>query len=178
MGFHLLLGSMWKSNASKSNKWLCHPCCKAAFVIIIIESCGRILAHSFLLNCFNLATFYCFRAITACLRSCQSMLIGFKPGLWQDHSKTLYCWGRGFRGELAGVFWIIVLLPNPNLSKTFVWSVHTKHFPQKCHQDAFWQMWNDPSCYFWSAVVFVMDAIFLQSLAYFWMINKDLNWGK
>ncbi len=47
------------------------------------------LAHSSLQNCFNSATLEGFRVWMYCLRSCQSISIGFKSGLWFVHSKTL-----------------------------------------------------------------------------------------
>ncbi len=53
------------------------------------HSCGGILAHSSLQNCFNSATLEGFRAWMDCLRSCHSISIGFKSGLWLGHSKTL-----------------------------------------------------------------------------------------
>ncbi len=51
--------------------------------------CGGILVHSSLQNCFNSATLEGFRAWMDCLRSCHSISIGFKSGLWLGHSKTL-----------------------------------------------------------------------------------------
>ncbi len=50
---------------------------------------GWILAHSSLQNCFNSATLEGFQAWKDCLRSCQSISIGFKSGLWLGHSKTI-----------------------------------------------------------------------------------------
>ncbi len=75
--------------------------------------CGWILAHSSLQNCFNSATLEGFRAWMDWLRSCHSISIGFKPGLWLGHSKTFnFVFLEPFRGGLAGVFGIIVLLHN------------------------------------------------------------------
>ena len=54
----------------------------------LLHHCGGILAHSSLQNCFNSATLEGFRAWTACLRSCHSISIGFRSGLWLDHSRT------------------------------------------------------------------------------------------
>ncbi len=51
--------------------------------------CGGILAHSSLQNCFNSATLEGFEAWNDCLRSCHSISIRFKSGLWLGHSKTL-----------------------------------------------------------------------------------------
>ncbi len=51
--------------------------------------CGGILAHSSLQNCFNSVTLEGFQAWKDCLRSRHSSSIGFKPGLWLGHSKTL-----------------------------------------------------------------------------------------
>ncbi len=51
--------------------------------------CGWILAHSSLQNCFNSATLEGFRAWMDCLRSCHSISIGFKSGLWLGQAKTL-----------------------------------------------------------------------------------------
>ncbi len=51
--------------------------------------CGGILAHSSLQNCFNSATLEGFQSWMDCLRSCHSILFGFKSGLWLGHSKTL-----------------------------------------------------------------------------------------
>ncbi len=51
--------------------------------------CGGILAHASLQNCFNSATLEGFRAWMYCLRSCHSISIGFKSGLWLGHSKTI-----------------------------------------------------------------------------------------
>ncbi len=51
--------------------------------------CGGILAHSSLQNCFNSATLEGFRAWMDCLKSCHSISIRFKSGLWLGHSKTL-----------------------------------------------------------------------------------------
>ena len=50
--------------------------------------CGGILAHSSLQNCFNSVTLEGFRAWTAFLRSCHSISIGFRSGLWLGHSKV------------------------------------------------------------------------------------------
>ncbi len=44
--------------------------------------CGGILAHSSLQNCFNSATLEGFQAWKDCLRSCHSISIKFKSGLW------------------------------------------------------------------------------------------------
>ncbi len=51
--------------------------------------CRGILAHSSLQNCFNSATLEGFQAWKDCLRSCHSISIRFKSGLWFGHSKTL-----------------------------------------------------------------------------------------
>ncbi len=51
--------------------------------------CGGILSHSSLQNCFNSATLEVLRAWKDCLRSCHSISIGVKSGLWLSHSKTL-----------------------------------------------------------------------------------------
>ncbi len=51
--------------------------------------CGGILSQSSLQNCFNSATLEGFQAWKDCLRSCHSIPIGFKSGLWLGHSKTL-----------------------------------------------------------------------------------------
>ncbi len=77
--------------------------------------CGGILAHSSWQNCCNSATLEGFRAWTAFLRSCHSISIGFRSGLWLGHSKSLhFVFLQPFRGGFAGVFWIIVLLQNPS----------------------------------------------------------------
>ncbi len=62
--------------------------------------CGGILDHSSLQNCFNSATLEGFRVWMDCLRSCHSISIGFKSGIWLDHSpmdavfaqSLSYCW--------------------------------------------------------------------------------------
>ncbi len=80
-----LPGTKWKSNCiSKSNNWLCHP-----FQQQLQSSVCGILSHSSLQNCFNSATLEGFLAWMDCLRSCHSISIGFKSGLWFGHSKTL-----------------------------------------------------------------------------------------
>ncbi len=70
--------------------------------------CRGILAHSSLQNFFNSAILEGFQTWKDCLRSCHSISIGFKSGLWLGHSKTLI-FLEPFRGGLAGVFRIIVL---------------------------------------------------------------------
>ncbi len=57
-----------------------------------------------------------------CLRSCHSISIRFKSGLWLGHSKTLlFAFLEPFRGGLAGVFGIIVLLNNPSALELSNW---------------------------------------------------------
>ncbi len=51
--------------------------------------CGGILSHSSFQNCFNSDTLEVLRAWRDCLRSCHSISIGVKSGLWLGHSKTL-----------------------------------------------------------------------------------------
>ncbi len=51
--------------------------------------CGGILAHSSLHNCFNSATLEGFRSWMDCLRSCHSISIVFKSGLWLGHFQNL-----------------------------------------------------------------------------------------
>ncbi len=77
--------------------------------------CGGILAHSYLQNFINSATFEGFWAWKVCLRSCHSISNGFKSVLWFGPSKNLnFVFLEPFRGGLAGVFGIIVLLHEPN----------------------------------------------------------------
>ncbi len=54
----------------------------------LLQRCGGILAHSSWQNCCNSATLEGFRAWTAFLRSCHSISIGFRSGLWLGHSKV------------------------------------------------------------------------------------------
>ncbi len=75
--------------------------------------CGGILAQSSLQNCFNSATLEGFQAWKDCLRSCHSISIGFKSGLLTWPLQNLH-FVQPFRGGLAGVFGIIVLLHNPS----------------------------------------------------------------
>ncbi len=76
---------------------------------------GGILAHSNLQNFIHSATFEGFRAWKVCLRSCHSISVGFKSVLWFGPSKNLnFVFLEPFRGGLAGVFEIIVLLHEPN----------------------------------------------------------------
>ncbi len=70
--------------------------------------CGGILAHSSLQNCFNSATLEGFRAWMDCLRSCHSISIRFKSGLWLGHSKTLILFFLSHSEvNFAGVFGIM-----------------------------------------------------------------------
>ncbi len=71
---------------------LCSNNCNQAFAITGNE-CFTLLWRKFALsslqNCFNSATLEGFWAWMDCLRSCHSISIRFKCGLWLDHSKTL-----------------------------------------------------------------------------------------
>ncbi len=81
----------------------------------LLQRCVGILAHSSWQNCCNSSTLEGFRAWTAFLRSCHSISIGFRSGLWLGHSKVfILFFYQPFRGWFAGVFWIIVLLQNPS----------------------------------------------------------------
>ncbi len=59
-------------------------------VMSLLLCCGGILAHSCWQNCYNSATLKSFRAWTGFLRSCHSISIGFKSGLWLGHSKVVF----------------------------------------------------------------------------------------
>lgn len=76
--------------------------------------CGWILAHSSLQNCFNSATLEGFRAWKDCLRSCHSISIGFVWTLIWPLQNLNFVFLEPFRGGLAGVFGINVLLHNPS----------------------------------------------------------------
>ncbi len=62
----------------------------------LLQRCGGILAHLSWQNCCNSATLEGFRAWTAFLRSCHSISIGFRSGLWLSHSKVfiLFCFSH------------------------------------------------------------------------------------
>lgn len=38
-------------------------------------------------------------------------------------------------------------------------------------------MWDEPLCSTWFAVVFNLDAIFAQSISYWWIMNTNFNCG-
>ena len=102
--FHLLKGKcyskptspMWKSNCPPTPKnWLCHPWQQQLQSNVcdnwqwVFNAAGKEFWPTLLLrNCFNLATLEGFRAWAAHLRSCHSISIGFRSGLWLDHSRT------------------------------------------------------------------------------------------
>ena len=141
--------------------------CNQAFAITGNESLTSLWRNSgpqFSAECFNSATLEGFWAWTACISSCHSISVGFKCRLWLP----LY-WP--FRGGLAVVLWLIVLLHNPGalvLKVTNWWpDILLRHF-----------LLDKPLCSFWSVVAFALDAIFAQSLSYCWIMNTDLNWGK
>ncbi len=80
-----------------------------------LQRCGGILAHSSWQNCCNSATLEGFRAWTAFLRSCHSISIGFRSGLWLGHSKVFILFFLSHSEvDLLVCFWIIVLLQNPS----------------------------------------------------------------
>ncbi len=190
--------------------------------------CGGILAHSSLQNCFNSATLEGFWAWMDCLWSCHAATAS-QSDLSLDFDLVFL---EPFRGGLAGVLEIIVLLHNPTalelegtnwrpdiLLQDFLiecrihgsinfgkssrsWSCKaapdhhttttmfdcwydvlmlcwfyarcngtqtfqkvkllshqsTEYLPKSLgdNQDIFWQMWDEPLCYFWSAVAFAL----------------------
>lgn len=73
----------------------------------LAHRCGEILAHYSLQNCFYSTTLKGFQALAACLRSCQSISIGFKSRL-----KFFFC--LAFLRWTCWWFWISVLLHNPS----------------------------------------------------------------
>ncbi len=80
----------------------------------LLQRCGGILAHSSWQNCCNSTTLEGFRAWTAFLRSCHSISIGFRSGLWLGHSKVFILFFFSHSEVDLLVFWIIVLLQNPS----------------------------------------------------------------
>ncbi len=78
----------------------------------LLQCCGGILAHSSWQNCCNSATMEGFRAWTAFLRSCHSISIGFRSGLWLGHSKVSFCFSSAIQRWICWCVWIIVLLQN------------------------------------------------------------------
>ena len=80
---------MWRS-ICYNWQWVCHI------------AVGGILAHSSLQNCFNSASLEGFQAWTAYLRSCHSISITFKSGLWLGQSKTfIFFWATYQEGQLS-----------------------------------------------------------------------------
>ncbi len=143
--------------------------------------CGGILVHSSVQNCFNSATLEGFRAWMDCLRSCHSISIGFKSGLWFGHSKTLILFFLSHSEMDLLVFGIIVLLHNPSALDLEVtnWqpNILLQDFLIECRiygsispqnicpkvlgiiKIFFWQMWDEfvTLCSFWSAMAFALE---------------------
>ncbi len=89
--------------------------------------CGGILAHSSFQNCFNSDHIGGFSSMNGLFKVMPQHL---QLALSSDHSKTLiFVFLEPFRGGLAGVFGIIVLLHNPSVLELDVHKLTAGHSP-------------------------------------------------